>query len=813
MRPPIFAVALLSGAALSYEILLIRLFAIIQWHHFAYMIISLALLGYGASGMFLSLGREWLQSRFAAAFLANGLLFSLSSILCFLVGQQIPFNPLEMVWDGRQLLSLLLLYLLLALPFFGAANCIGLTFSRFTAQIPRIYGFDLLGAGAGALGIILLLFLAAPLTALYLIGALGLLATAVAVLESRLAPRWLAAFLVVLALALVPILQLQKIPLQISPYKGLSQTLTVLGREVVEELSSPLGMLSVVRSPLVPFRHAPGLSLNSALEPAEQLGVFTDADGLSVITRDDGQPDSLAYMDHFTSALPYHLLKEPRVLILGAGGGADVLQARLLGAKSIDAVEINPQMAELVMNSYADFAGDPYAAQGVRLHIDEARGFVSKSRGRYDLIQVALLDAFSSSSAGLYALSESYTFTVEALVEYLRHLSSGGMVAISRWVKVPPRDGLKLFATAVAALERLGVHNPGQQLILIRSWQTSTLLVKNGVLSDQEIKQVERFCAARSFDPGYYPGMVARAANQHNQLERPYFFEASSALLDRAGAGAFADRYKFNIQPATDDRPYFSHFFKWSSLAELLSLGAGGGLALLEQGYLVLIATCVQATVASLLLILAPLWFWARRETRPAATGIRHESWWVVSYFFSLGLAFLFIEVAFIQKFILFLHHPLYAAGVVIAGFLFFAGLGSNLSSRLSQKNGLQSVALILPVSAIAVISLCYLFLLPSIFQQLLWLSSPWKICVSLCLIAPLAFCMGIPFPLGLSALASRAPELIPWAWGINGCGSVISAVLATILAIHLGFRAVVIAAVALYLLAALVYPAGKKSV
>jgi spermidine synthase len=811
MRPPFFSIALLSASALSYEILLIRLFSIIQWHHFAYMIISLSLLGYGASGMFLSLARDWLRPRFAVAFMANGLLFSFSSIICFLVGQQIPFNPLEMAWGTHQIIYLLLLYLLLALPFFAVANCIGLTFSQFTDDIPRIYGFDLLGAGAGALSIIILLFLIAPGPALYVIGSLGLLATAVGFLESRLRPRWIAALLIAVAMSLIPILHQQKISLQVSPYKSLSQTLTVMGTEVIKEHSSPLGLLTVVKSPVIPFRHAPGLSLNSSFEPPPQLGVFTDGEGMSVITNDDGQHDSFAYMDFFTSALPYHLLSHPRVLILGAGGGADILQARYFGAKSIDAVEINPQMADLVINTYADFAGNLYADKNVHIHIAEARGFVSASNTQYDLIHVALLDAFSASSAGLYSLSESYTYTTEALSEYIQHLSPDGIVAITRWIKLPPRDGLKLFATAAAALERIEVKEPGHQLILIRSWKTSTLLIKNGIFTGQDIKVLREFCEARSFDLGYYPGMVAAEANHHNILDRPYFFEGTTALLNKAEGKDFLNRYKFNIEPATDDRPYFSHFFKWSTLPELLSLRASGGLPLLEQGYLVLIATFVQAVLASVLLILVPLWSCYRRATKTSSTFIRHEQVWVVIYFFSLGIAFLFIEMAFIQKFILFLRHPLYAVGVVISGFLLFAGLGSNYSSLLKELTASQRNILILPVTAIAGIALLYLYLLPVLFRHLLWLPDPLKVFVSLCLIAPLAFCMGMPFPLGLHFLSIRAPELIPLAWGINGCASVISAVLATILAIHIGFRGIVVAAVCLYVLAAIVYPNRKK--
>jgi hypothetical protein len=284
-------------------------------------------------------------------------------------------------------------------------------------------------------------------------------------------------------------------------------------------------------------------------------------------------------------------------------------------------------------------------------------------------------------------------------------------------------------------------------------------------------------------------------------------------LLNKAEGKDFLNRYKFNIEPATDDRPYFFHFFKWSALTELLSLRAQGSLPLLEQGYIILIATLFQAVLASILLILVPLWYGYRSITKISPSFIRHEQFWVVTYFFSLGIAFLFVEMAFIQKFILFLGHPLYAVGVVISGFLLFAGLGSNYSSHLKEGTASRRNVLILSVAVIAGVSLFYLYLLPVLFQHLLWLPDPLKVIVSLCLIAPLAFCMGIPFPLGLSTLSFRAPELIPWAWGINGCASVISAVLATLLATHIGFRGIVVAAVCLYFLTAVVYPNRKKDI
>jgi len=807
--PPLVAVLLLSSAAMGYEVLLTRLFSIILWHHFAYMMISVALLGYGAAGTFVAVAQRALLPRFAAAFAAGAALFGVTAVAGFALAQRVAFNPLEILWDPGQPLRLLVIYGLLFVPFFCAATSICLTFTRFAGEPHRIYSFDIFGAGAGSLGILAALFLLTPTGTLKLLGSLGFAAAALALFQMGARPRLLPAALLIAA-ALAPLLLPAKwISLRLSDYKELSQTLNIAGTRIVAERSSPIGLVTVVESAQVPFRYAPGLSLNATMEPPPQLAVFTDGDGMSALTRYDGRREPLAHLGLLTSALPFHLLREPRVLVLGAGAGADVLQALYHGARAIDAVELDPQIVDLVQRQFADFSGAPYSAPGVRAHIGEARGFVAAHDDRYDLIQVALLDAFGASSAGLHALSESYLYTVEALQEYLAHLEPGGLLAITRWVNLPPRDILKLFGTAAVALERNGAL-PARQLALIRGWKTATLLVKNGAFTPADIAALRAFCRARSFDVAYFPGIDAAETNRYNVLDEPDFHEGALALLG-AARDAFIDRYKFDIAPATDDRPYFFHFFKWRTLPELLALKDRGGLPLLEWGYPVLIATLVQAVAASALLILLPLKAVARRAEEaatPAGFALR-----VAAYFLAIGFAFMFVEIAFIQKFLLLLSHPLYAVAVVLSSFLLFAGLGSRHSGRRRPPG---AKPLLRPVTsavvAIGALCLVYLLVLPGLFRLLMPLPDPFKILVSIALIAPLAFAMGMPFPLGLARTAGGAPFLVPWAWGVNGCASVVAAILATMLAIHFGFAVVIVLAVLLYVLAAAVFPGGGQT-
>ena len=796
MRSLLTATLLVSASAIAYEILLVRLLSIIQWHHFAWMVISLALLGYGASGTAIALARRWLETRFEAVFAVSSLLFSLSMVSCFLLGQQLPFNALEIAWNPRQLLYLGLMYLLFMVPFFFAASCIGLAFTFQNSQVDRIYLFDLLGAGLGALLLLTSLYLLEPQQVLILLAATALLASFLvlwpaseAIGNYRAVLHGLQAVWLLCLLILMPVGQLE---LRMSEFKGLNQALQVTGSRVLAESSSPLGLLTVVESPDVPFRHVPGLSFAARALPADQLAVFTDGDSISVITEFGGELDDLAYLDDVTMALPYRLLQQPSVLILGSGGGSDVLLALRNGAVRVDAVELNPQVISLLQERFKDYSGNLYGYEQVVSHEAEARGYVARTGRRFDLVQVGLLDSFAVSGSGVQALNENHLYTIEAIQLYLDRLEPGGLLAITRWLKVPPRDSLKLAATLIEALKLNGVNEPERRIVIIRNWNTVTLLAKNGVFSSADIALTREFTRDRFFDLAYYPSMPAGEANRFNQLEQAWLHEGVVALLG-TNSRQFTEAYKFHIAPASDDRPYFFHYFKWRVLPEVMRLRNSGGAGLIEWGYLVLVATLLQAVLLGVVLILLPLMCvkknWSKRNGRSMGR-----------YFFLLGLAFLFVEMAFIQKFMLFLSHPLYSVAVVLAGFLVFAGLGSGYAVRFAtriERAGQSPVRV--AVAVIAIIAISWVFLLPWLFQQLIGLGDGFRIVISLALIAPLAFCMGMPFPLGLRWAAAEAPAFIPWAWGINGFASVISAALATLLALEFGFTVVLLLALLLY--------------
>ena len=791
-RAPLASIALVSCAALASEILLTRFFAIVHWHHFAYMMISLALLGFGASGTFLFLARRVLLRHFAHAYSANLLLFGCFTLLGPVIAGKLPFRVEELLWNPWQPFWLVATYLVLSLAFFCAANAIGLALTAYRARASRLYAADLIGAGAGSLLILAALEFLAPENALKLLAAAGFVAAVIAAFELRWwrAP-WLAAAAIGLLLAvLTPATWLRPEP---GPYKALSQALLVNGTRVLDEHSGSLGRVTVIDSPLVPLRHAPGLSLTSASEPPPQLGLFTDGDQMDAITAATRDRERLAFLAETTSALAYEVARPRSVLVLGAGGGLEILRARELGAKVIDAVELNPQVAWLLSNDYRGYTGGLVQQPGVSWHVGDARGYLAGNDRRYDLIQMSLAAA---PAGGLGGLSEDYLHTREALELYYRHLAPDGLLSMTRFVQVPPRDGLKLLAATIAALEASGVAEPGRQLLVIRGWQTVTVLARKGEVTPAEIARTRAFVQRHGFDVAWYPRMPRALANRNNILPEPWFYDGTRALLG-PDAQRFIATYPFDIRPTSDDRPYFHNFFRWPAFVEAWHARGRGGMALLEAGYAVLAAIVVQALLAGAVLIVVPL---ALLRTQVAAPADR---WRVLGYFTGIGLAFLFVEIVFLQKVQLVVHHPTVALALVLAVFLIGAGLGSAWTARVSSTDA--SGTLGVAVCGIVLLGALYSAMFDPLLAALSGGPLALRTAAAALLMLPLAFLMGIPFPLALRELTE---SFVPWAWGINGCASVVSPALATLLAIDLGLTKVLWLALLIYVATLSAFPA-----
>ena len=784
MRNLHVSVGLLSVALIAFQLLLMQIFSIVQWYHFAYMVISVALLGFGASGTLISLAREWLLKRVdfvvPLTMIASGA--AMAGVTAASQLDWIRFDSYLVFVEGAHVRALVFTYLGLSVPFFFGALALGLVFVRHVNQIGSIYFANLLGSGLGGLlAVAVLWFLLPqnlpPLIALFPIGA-GLL-----VLPKKRKVLLLLTALFAFTLSIYFVLEPPRlIP---SQYKGLSRVLNLPDAKIVLERSSPYGLVQVVSSPAL--RYAPGLSVRYQLPVPVRDVVFNNGDWFGPIAT-WSHIDTTHLLDYTTAGLPYIMERRNRVLVLQARTGMHVAHAVTHGAQQVIAVEPHSNIISLLRHEYARATDSLLYHPVVSLHILEPRTYIATSTSNYDLIVLPTLDAFGG-TAGLYALQEQYSLTKEAFRDMWEHLTTDGVISISSWMDYPIRNPLKALATLVEVLSEAGVEDPVMHITAVRSWGMITFVAKRTPLTDKEVQKVREFCRRMLFDPALLPHLEPGERVRYNQWEDETFFEYLDAILSAQRTTVYRD-YDFSILPATDDRPYFSQFLRWQGLVRLKELYGQHAMPFLEIGYLIVAVTLVQIFIVAIILIILPL-----------VRGSGRSKTWTLLYFASLGVGYMFVEIVLIQRFILYFGHPIYATAAVIGAMLVCSGVGSYVSSRLTP-----TVSLLWKISSLALLLITvYAFSITPILQHSMSLPIQWKAVLSFLLIAPGAFLMGIPFPLGLRYLSEQGEAQIAWAWGINGCMSVVSTALATIVAVDAGFFVVMVCAAGMYGLAALV--------
>jgi hypothetical protein len=801
---------LLSAATLVFEINLTRLFAVAQFYHFAFMIVSLALLGFGASGTALALFPVWAHTsdRRGLGDRAGLSRLSLACGVCllgsYLLINWLPFDSFSIAWDWRQAVILAVHYLALASPFFFSGLAVGILLTASPHDAGRTYSVNLLGSAAGCV-----LALAAPLWlggegAVTLSGALAALAALIAdfkihlprislidsntfvlIREIRgfkpLAPLVFLFCLYDLSARLIGWSTLPALELRLSPYKSLSYALQYPNATIIFQEWNAFSRVDVVQSRGV--RSLPGLSYRYLRPPPPEHGLLVDADDLSPIVLPDSDP---AFADYLPAAIAFQLRPDSDALILEPRGGLDVTTALAFGARRVTAVEANPLIVQAAQHVY----GDPR----VRVVIESDRSYIRRSTEQYDLVVLSLASSYHPIRSGAYSLAEDYRYTVESFQDALARLKpeGQGLFVVTRWLQNPPSEELRAFALAVTALERNGL-DPAGRIVAFRGYNTATLLAKTRPFAAAELDSIRAFAADRAFDLIYAPGLRADESNRYNIQPEPIYYQAFVELLSADSRADWYANHPFDVEPPTDDHPFFGHFFKWAQAGQVLAeLGKtwqpfGGA------GYFVLLALLALALVMAAGLILLP----AMRPTRFRKP--RRSDMVGLSYFGLIGLAFLLVEIPLIQKFILYLGQPAYAVTAVLFTLLLFSGIGSQFSARVPRRLApgiLVALAFGLP------------FLLPRIFALTLGLSFPLRLGLTVLLLAPLGIFMGIPFPAGIAWLMdgeaneSRLPNesaVVPWAWAVNGAASVVSSVIAALLALSFGFSWVLIIGAACY--------------
>ena len=816
-RFKLLSLFLVSAASLLFEIDLSRLFSVAQFYHFAFMVVSLALLGFGASGTALALFPSLIHKPISGVLGWFSLGCGISILGAYLLTNGLLVDSFSIAWDPRQALLLGLHYLVLTLPFFFSGLAVGALIAESPQSVGGTYAANLTGSALGCLaalavpgvlggeGIVTLssglAFLAALCAfskniGLSLRGRRSLPDEAVSVkradcfasLPMTFAPMKARTAVCIAVAGLVFVLVdlglrfssaggIPFLKLQLSPYKGLSYILQQPGAKVESSRWNAFSRVDTVSSSAI--HSFPGLSYRF-LEPLpSQKGLLVDGDDLSPLLNPDAD---LSFSAYLPDAIAYELRPQARVLVLGASGGLEVVTALAQGAGGIDAVEANPLIIAAV---------PVYSDPRVRVIASDARTYLRSLLTGYDVIVLPLNSAFHPIRSGAYSLAEDYRFTVEAFEDLLSTLSPDGILAVTRWLQDPPSEDLRTFALAITALENLGLE-PGGRVVVFRGYNTATFLVRVQPFSAEELDAIRQFTRLRAFDLSYAPGILPEETNRYNVLSESIYYQAYRDLLAASPREAFYQHYPYDVSPPTDDHPFFGHFFKWSQSSQILAEFGKTFQPFGGAGYFVILALLLISIILAICLILLPLLVrsFKRDESRISTLDSRKKkelkgrkpSPYLV-YFGLIGLAYLFVEIPLIQKFILFLGHPAYAMTAVLFTLLLFSGIGSLLGKRISLWVSIALLALILVTLPAW---------MPVLFELTLGAAFVQRLLLTILALAPVGFLMGIPFQAGIRAFeASGFAAYIPWAWAVNGSTSVVSAVLAALLALTFGFNRV----------------------
>ena len=695
----------------------------------------------------------------------------------------IRFDSYLLFAEIAQLGRLLLTYLLFFIPFFLGALAIGLVFVKLVDEIGKMYFANLLGSGAGGM-------LALALSWFFFPNQLPAFIAFLPVVAGLLLYPKETAFCILFYhwLHVGYYLEMYVSPdLVLSEFKDLSKTLLLPEARVKMEKTSPFGVLQMVSSPAL--RYAPGMSLTAHKTAQIKMAGFLNGEWYGAVT-DWTKTDTSMILDYTTIALPYQMAKRNNVLVMQSVTGIDIAHAVSNGAKNIVAVERNPVILSILQNEIAAETDSLFHIPELKVHNMEPRTFLTMDTSHFDLIALPIVGTFGGSS-GLNALHEQFMLTKESFREMWLKLNPGGVISITSWMDYPVRNPLKILATMVEVLQELGIENPKDHIAAVRSWGTITFVLTRSSLREQEIKNIRSFCEAMMFDPAILSQLDNEERTRYNQFQDNHFFDYLGKIFSPERETFYAD-YDFNIKPATDNKPYFSQYIKWGNLGRLAKSFGNRSLPFFEIGYLIVIITLIQISIVAFILILLPLFKigWKGKSK----TGI-------VLYFSGIGVGYMFVEMVFIQRFILYFGNPVYSASAVITALLIFSGLGSNFSKYFSgNKKRLSGIFIFIVLMLFG-----YSFLLTHLLQETVHVNLILKLLIIVLVIAPLAFCMGIPFPAGISYVSNINSTMVSWAWGINGCVSVISTVLATIIAVELGFTMVMIVATLAYILPILV--------
>lgn len=766
------------------ELALTRIFSVTMYYHFAFLAISIALFGLSASGVAVYLTRHRLAHVATRPILATCALVhgtaTLVSLAC-LVRIRVGLN-----YSPANLVGMIAIYLLAALPFFTGGAVVSVAFARLTERINVLYAADLIGAAAGCLLLIPLLnVLGAP----GVVMAAAVLSMFAAVCFADAAERRRRALVGVGVLAIAGVAQLAGgAPFDVRDTKGHE------GDRVLFSKWNSFSRVAVYDRPHGDW------SLSSRYTGARPASLFMDIDSAAStpILKGGGNPADAAYLRYELTAFAYGLEERPggfTALVIGPGGGRDLVSALVFGARHVDGVEINPIIArDVMLDRFRDYSGNIYANPRVSIHVDDGRNFVRRSRDRYDVIQASLVDTWAATAAGAYTLTENSLYTTEAFEEYLDHLDDDGLLTITRWVF----DGVRLVSLAQAACDARGL-DATSRLAIVRRDRVATFILKKSPFTRDEVDHLLQRARDLDFSVLYAPGLPPPAV--HDDPVEMLRTGTSAAdyhrLIVAPDRQRFLAQYPLDVRPTSDDRPFFFHTTR---LRDQLRV-AFGRTMLFGNGLSALLTLMGISAVLVLAFIIGPL---AIDASRAGGIAAGWGGW--LGYFSALGAGFMLLEVALLQRFVLLLGHPVYSLTVTLFSLLLGTGLGSLLGRRIATATVKRAT-----VTALVAIVIVALVAAMGLAHTIDW-AVPWtlasRILFAAAILIPFGVLLGMALPGGMRLLSAARPEIVAWGWGMNGAFSVVGATLAVFIAMNWGFSATLVTGSAAYMVAAVLLQA-----
>jgi len=821
-----------SCASLLLELGLTRLFSVVLFYHFAFLSISVALLGLGAGGVFAYLRRAWLE-RFATAQLC-GFLAKANSLLVLLVLEIVLHLPISLELTRWNFAKLTVMYLACAVPFFLTGLMFSVVFARVTERVGSLYAADLLGGAASCLAVVPLLdWVGGPNTILF---AALLMAVAGAVWTVGTSHTRIRRVSLVLAAMFVLLIA--------ANFKG----------KLIDIVYAKGARRD---KPWVEWAKWNAISRVEVDQVGEAKYIVIDADASTAIMSADPKnwdkdiaPDNANLIQHpeqrqqaynwkrdLMSAAPslVNVLRpDGKYAIIGPGGGVDVLRAVATGSKDVTGIEINPLIANDVMRGrYADYSYHLYERPEVHMHVQDGRSFIRNSKEKYDVIQMTLVDTWASTAAGAFALSENSLYTTEAFQEYFDHLKPDGILAITRWEFKQPREALRVVSEEVALLNSRGEFPGGHFIVasdgtLDQDGRPVVVLFKRSAFTKEETAAIAgHLCANPNLKALYLPAEAPACASPAIQSSFTYYAPNASAfsiLIDSVApskaAGTtlpnaeyalaqFEAKYPYNISPVTDDQPFFFFTFKTGDVIRKVLAGTGRGMDWrINLGVTVLFMVLGISIVAVLAFLIIPLAVHHVSASSVTSAQTSHGTMRLF-YFIAVGLGYIMVEITLIQRFVLFLGHPTYALTVVIFLLLLSSGAGSFVARKWLEKTS----RVLAPMAAILVLIVMYRIALAQVLSSLVGLPFTAKLLISGGLIIPLGFAMGMPYPAGLRALDTLGDKRVEWAWALNAAASVLGSVSAMIIAVHFGLSVTLLCGGAAYLISAALVASFRPAV